>query len=111
MTIDTILDELTLWVKEERPIPPEMWVDKGFYLNLLKAPLTQRIHALQRSLAQKRVDLLLQDKTSAYANITVDASEERQEMKDLEAKLDMVKEFIRLAKLRGRMATEDYKLS
>lgn len=108
VTIDTILGKLMEWVESKTPINPELWIDAALKMNLLKDPLTGRIIALQQSLAQKRVDLLEQGKSVAYARTVLEADDEYAECRTLEARIKLVEEQIRLAKHRARMASDDY---
>lgn len=108
ITVDTILESLTSWVESRTPINPELWIDAGLKMNLLKEPLTARIIALQQSLAKKRVMLLEDGKSVAYAKTIIEADDEYSECRTLEAKIKLIEEQIRLAKVRGKMGLDDY---
>ena len=108
--IDNIIGKLVEWTEAKVPVNPEHWIDAGLKLNVLKEDyLSGDIIALQSSLAKKRYDLLLEGKTSAYAKIAVESDPEYAVCRKLEARVKMIEEHIRLAKVRARMGQEDYK--
>lgn len=107
--IDNILKHLIEWSENRVPINPEMWIDAGLKLNVLKEDgLNGQIIALQSSLAQKRYQILQEGKTAAFAKIAVEADPQYAECRKLEAKVKMIEEHIRLAKIRGKMGLDDY---
>lgn len=108
VTIDSIIGILIEWTENKVPINPELWIDAGLKLNLLKEPLMGRIIALQNSLANKRVTLLEQGKSVAFARTVLEADNEYSECELLKARIKMIEEQIRLAKVRGKMGLDDY---
>jgi len=108
VTIDSIIGKLIEWTENKIPINPEMWIDAGLKLNLLKEPLMSRTIALQQSMAKKRVILLEQGKTVAFARTALEADDEYSECELLKARIKMIEEQIRLAKVRGKMGLDDY---
>ena len=109
ITVETILETLTKWVEERQPISPDLWIDSALKMNLLKEPLNARIIALQSSLAVKRLNLLEDGKSVAYARTALEAHPDYAECRGLEARVKMIEEQIRLAKVRGKMGQDDYR--
>lgn len=106
--IDSVLNELTEWVKHNMPISPDAWISSALKMNLLKEPLIARKIALESSLANKRLNLLEDGKSVAYARTALEAHPDYAECRTLEARVKMIEEQIRLAKHRARMAQDDY---
>ena len=108
ITVDTILETLIEWVENKVPIAPEKWIDAGLKMNLLKDPISQRIIELQQIMARKKVSIIESGKSVAYAKTMIEADDEYSECRLLEAKIKLIEEQIRLAKVRGRMGQDDY---
>lgn len=108
VTIDGIIDTLIEWTENKVPISPDRWIDAALKLNLLKGDLSDKIIDLQQYLAAEKIRHLEQGKSVAYARTMVEGNTYFAECRKMEAKVRMIEEQIRLAKVRGRMAADDY---
>ncbi len=104
---DTILADIHSRVENKIPISREKWLDAAFYLNSFFTTESQILNGMRQEIAQKKLEILrAQEKRSvAMAEIEVEASDVFRLMKDQEAKLDAISEYIRIAK---KSAEENY---
>lgn len=100
ITADTVLN----WAKEQvesKNMPSrEVWLDIAFRLNLLKIEEAALLNKMRQSVAQKKFAIMQgQEKRNVAAvNLEVECSDEYRFMRDQEAKLDVIEEFVRIAK-------------
>lgn len=102
VTIDLILDSLKGWVEDKREIAPHIWLNSAIKLNILLSDETDNLYDLAQKVAQLKVSFIEQDKSVAEAKARVECSEEYKEMKKQEARISMIEENIRLAKIMSR---------
>jgi hypothetical protein len=100
ITTDLILRWLTEQVESKRMIPREVWLDASFKLNLLLGDEVHEAEMLRQTIAQNKLAILQgQEKRNvAAAELEIEASDEYRFMREQDAKVDRIKEFIRIAK-------------
>ena len=100
ITADTILDWARKQVESKNMPSRETWLDIAFRLNLLKIDEAQLLNKMRQSVAMKRYSIMkAQDKRNvAAADLEVETTDEYRFMRDQEAKLDAIEEFVRIAK-------------
>lgn len=100
ITADTILDWAREQVESKNMPSREVWLDIAFRLNLLKVEEAQLLNKMRQSVAQKKLEVMRgQDKRNvAAAELEVEATDEYRFMRDQEAKLETISEFVRIAK-------------
>lgn len=109
ITTDLILDTLKEWVEKKMPISPHLWVDAGLKLNMFKSDETAKLYDMQQKVALRKVALIENGDSVSMAKAKTDASDEYKFYKIQEAKIEMIEEMIRLAKVQARMTNEEIK--
>lgn len=97
---DTILADIHSRVEARLPISRDQWLDAAFYLNSFYTVESKILNGMRQEVAKAKLDVLAsQEKRSvAIAELEVEASDTYRLMKDQEAKLDAITEYIRIAK-------------
>lgn len=100
ITADTVLNWAREQVESKKMPSREVWLDIAFRLNLLKIDEAALLNKMRQAVAKKKYEILKsQDKRNvAAAELEVEASDEYCFMKDQEAKLEVIEEFVRIAK-------------
>ena len=106
-TVDTILGDLEQIVRDKQVMAPGWWVDAAQFLNLLIGDENDKLYEMEQVVAKKRVDLLdKHDKVNKVKTI-VEATDEYKNARKQKAKIAQINEFIRIAKLQGRLASDE----
>lgn len=97
---DTILADIHNRVEARLSISRDQWLDAAFYLNSFFTVESKILNGMRQEVAKAKLDVLAsQEKRSvALAELEVEASDVYRLMKDQEAKLDAIQEYIRIAK-------------
>ena len=100
ITADTILNWAREQVESKNMPSREMWLDIAFRLNLLKIEEAALFNKMRQSVALKKLDILKgqEKKNLSAADLEIEATDEYRFMKDQEAKLEAIEEFVRIAK-------------
>ena len=103
ITTDKILFELKKAVEEKKIIDKDDWLTIAFKLNSLLIDENKRLYDLEQKVAQMKLGILKgQDKRNVAAvELEVQASDLYREMREQDAKVSQVIEFIRIAKKRS----------
>lgn len=107
ITVDEILAYLQKAASDNMPLPPDRWVDAGMRLQSLLGNEMDSYYLMEHSLAKARVELIQHGMKLGEAKMHVEASDEYFQARKQKGKIERVTEIIRLAKLRGRMASEE----
>lgn len=101
MNIDEILQNLSNRVAKGENIPSDVWLDYAFRLNALILTVAESLEDKRQKVAKLKLEALKEQvkRNVAAAEMVVETLPEFKEMKMEEAKLDQIKEFIRIAKL------------
>lgn len=101
VTTDTIINWAKERVENSKPISKDEWLDMSFKLNLLILSAVESLEQLRQNVAIRKLDVMKgQDKRNvAAADLEIEATNEYKEMKIAEAKVEQIKEFIRISKL------------
>lgn len=105
-TADSIMSWFTEQVENKLPIDPHLWLEGSMKLSVLLQSEQEKLFAMEQGVAQLRKILLEDGKTVAYAKTMIEASDEYREARKQKAKIDRGTEFIRLAKLYSRTASD-----
>ena len=99
-TSDSILTALKELVESKKVISREHWLEAAFDLNLFRIEEAALYNSMHQKVAEKKLDIIRkQNKPNvAAADVVVEASDEYRFMKDQEAKLYSIDEFIRISK-------------
>ena len=97
---DFILGYLKELVEEKKVIPREVWLDCAFKLNLLRLDEGQLYTKMRQAVARKKLDIFrAQEKRNvAAAELEIEATDEYRFMRDQEEKLQVVEQFVMIAK-------------
>ena len=97
---DIILNYLKGLVESKKPIPREIWLECAFKLNLLRLDEGQLYSTMLQAVAKKKLEIYnAQTKRNvAAADLEVEATDEYRFMRDQREKLEVIEEFVRIAK-------------
>ncbi len=109
ITTDTIINKLSEYVKEKTPIAPSLWIEAAQKLNLLLSEENDRLYELEHTVAVARRAFIEEDMTAAKAKICVEATPEYMMYRKQKARIDQIIEFVRIAKVQGKMRMEEFK--
>lgn len=100
ITSDVILGYLKELVESKKSIAKEEWLNCAFKLNLLRIDEAQLLNKMRQTVAKKKFEIMkAQDKKNVAAvEVEIDASDECLYMRDQEDKVEIISEFIRIAK-------------
>lgn len=103
VTSDLILDTLLVLVESKKIIPREEWINIAFKLNLLRIDEAKLLNGMKQAVAQKKLDIYkTQDKKNVSgADLEIEASESYKFMRDQEAKIEAIDQFVMIAKKAG----------
>lgn len=108
-TADDILAVLETWAAEKQVIDSHQLLDAATKLTLLLGDEANELFLLEQNIAKEKVKFLEAGKSVAYANLQVAASQHYLEAKVKAAKIKRIEEMVRLAKLRSRLADNEYR--
>lgn len=110
VTAEYILSAFESKITNKEVVPPHWWVDAAVKLNVLIGSENDKLFTLELNIAQKRVEILKEPKTSvAKANVICEALPEYKEMQVQKARVKQIEEFIRLAKKQATLTIEEYR--
>lgn len=100
MTVDEILKKLSARVEEGKYLPKDDWLRVAFDLNALYLPEIERLEALRQKVALNKLEVYKgQSKRNVAAvNLEVESTDDYRNLRIQEAKVEQIKEFIRIAK-------------
>lgn len=106
VTADTVLEWARKQVESKQLPSREIWLDMAFRLNLLNLEEVQSLNRMRQAVAQAKFAILKsQDKRNVSAvELEVECSDEYRLMRDQEAKVDAILEFVRIAKKNSETA-------
>lgn len=106
-TADSIMTALEAMSRSREPIDPNKWVEGAMKLTVLMGDEASQLYDMEQRVAQMRVEYLTGGMTATAAKMHVEASDQYKEARNQKAKIGRIEETVRLAKLRGRMASEE----
>ena len=97
---DLILGYLKSLVESKTPIPRESWLDAAFKLNLLRLDESQLYTKMLQEVAKKKLEIFQGQakRNVAAAELEIEATDEYRFMRDQREKLDVIEEFVKIAK-------------
>ena|SRR3990167_7839073 len=97
---DLILNYLKEMVESKKPIPREQWIEAAFKLNLLRLDESQLYSKMLQAVAKKKMEIYrAQEKRNvSAAELEVETTDEYRFMRDQREKLDVLEQFIMIAK-------------
>ena len=109
VTVDAILQYLEEAVEEKLPISPSTWVDAGAKLNILMGEETDQLFNLQQEVAKKRFDYIKEQvKTNvSQADAYIETLDEFVKVQKQRARVERIKEAVRMSKVQGRLRSEE----
>ena len=106
-TVDSILEWFETSITNREVVSPSQWVDAGMRLNALMGEEHAKLAKLEQTVSQMTLQHLETGKTAAYAKVAIKATDTYREFTTQKLKCDRVVEFIRLSKIRSRMASDE----
>ena len=100
ITSDTILEWAKKMVEEKKMPSREVWLDISFRLNLLKIDEAQLLHKMRQDVAKSKLEILKsqEKKNVAACDLEIEATDAYRFMRDQESKIEVIEEFVRIAK-------------
>lgn len=109
VTTKTILNWLKESVESKTPVPPTMWIDAAQKLNVLLGDEHDALFDLQQEVAEIKFALLQEGRTVSAAQVEVETTAVYKGMQKQKAKIGRIEEFIRIAKIQGRLRDTEFK--
>lgn len=109
VTVTTILDWLRDGIEQKRVIDAHTWVDAAQKLNILQTNEHDKLYVLKQQVALARVLRIKQGESVAKSRTIIESTDIYREMKNQEARIEMIQEMIRLAKLQARLKDNEYR--
>ena len=106
-TVDSILEWFEEAVAERQVVTPSQWVDAGLLLNALMGEEHAKLAELEHQVSVIQLQHLGEGKSAAYAKVAVKATDSYRDFTIQKMKCERVVEFIRLAKKRAQMASDE----
>ena|SRR3990167_896880 len=108
-TVDSVIAELKKKVEDREVVHPSWWLEAAEFLNILLGDEQDNLFRLQQNIAQERKELLGHQvkRNVSECNLIVEASDQYREMRMLDAKINRVKEQIKIAKVHARLAGDE----
>jgi hypothetical protein len=105
VTVDTILAYLQRAIEEKLPLAPSVWIDGANKLNVLLGDAHDLLCEQEQEVAILKLGYLAEDPKHnvSAAKSRVQITEIYKDTRKQELKVKRIEEFIRLAKLRGRL--------
>jgi len=100
ITADTVLNWAREQVESKKMPSREVWLDMAFRLNLLRIDEAQTLNEMRQKVANYKLAIMETQvkRNVAAAEIEVEGSDEYRLMRNQEVKVDVIEEFVRIAK-------------
>ena len=108
MNADEVIQQIEDVLDKKLPMSPSYWVEQAEQLNILSSDETDRLTVLAKKAAYKQLEWVEMGKSMAESELRVKTTDEYQELQNQKAKVERIKEIIRLAKVHARMKNEEY---
>ena len=108
VTIDTIISWAMGLITDKKVVHPAVWVEIGIKINILMGELDAEICHLRACLADLVVLYLDMGKSASEAKLRANSGPHYEQYLRANAKREQCIEFIRLAKVRSKMALDEY---
>lgn len=109
ITIDSILNVVTGWVKNKQFMSAHDWVNTAQKLNVLIGEEHDKLFTLQQQIALVKSVCIDEGKSVSACKIMVETTDTYKIMRKQEAKIKQVEEMIRIAKLQARLKDNEYR--
>ena len=106
VTAELILDWLKLKVEAKDHLNPEIWVDAAHKLTVFLGDEQDTLFDLQQEYSQKKLSIYdeMEKPSVSASEMRGEATDEYKKFKKQEARVKQIEEFIRVSKLRARIA-------
>ena len=108
ITCKFILDEMQERVENKIPVDPSWWIDASSKLMVLIGDEHDKYYELEAFINRKKAELLENGESAPRATIFVEALPEHQQMRRQKAYIEQILEFVRLAKKRSTLGSDEY---
>lgn len=108
-TAQDIMEVLEGYAANKVPVDPTAYLEASQKLTSLLGNESDLLYTMEQRVAQMRVELLEKGMKSVEVKIRVEASDEYRLARNQKAMIDRMVETVRLAKLRARLAQEEYR--
>jgi len=108
-SIETIMGWLTKTVASKQQISPSQFVEASAYLVILMGDEHTKLYDMEQKVAQMKAKLLETEEKVNKVNLLVNASDEYKEMMKQRAYINRILEFVRIAKIMGKLKDSEIK--
>lgn len=108
VTVDSIITFLKNTIEEKIVLPPAVWIDAAEKLNMLRSDEEDRLVGLMQKVAELKVKFIEEGSSVAMAKAKVEASSVHKDYLMQKMRCERIIEFIRIEKIRARMADDSY---
>jgi uncharacterized protein with PIN domain len=106
-------DSILKWLKEQtenrNPISPHLYLEAATALNILSSNENDTLIDMESTLAVMKASAMSTEKTVAAAKVFIEALPEFGQVRKQRAKIEQIKEAIRIAKLTARLKSDELK--
>lgn len=95
-------------VENKIPVDPSWWIDAASKLMVLIGDEHDKLCDLEALIAKKKAEYIERGDTASKATILVEAMPEFRDMRRQKAYIEQIIEFVRLAKKRSTLSSEEY---
>ena len=106
-TCDSIIEWLKTQQKNRVPISPLLYLEAATALNILSSDEVDKLIDMESALAVLRANTLATEKTASAAKIVIEALPEYGLVRKQRAKIEMIKEAVRLAKKTAQLKSDE----
>ena len=104
-------DSIIEWLKTQQenrvPISPHLYLEAATALNILSSDEVDKLIDMESKLAVLRATAMSTEKTAVAAKIFIEAMPEYGEVRKQRAKIEMIKEAVRLAKKTATLKSDE----
>lgn len=102
-SVKETIDYLVSISENNEVVAPQEYIRCATLLSLMLQVEQDKLFQMEHDIAKKRAELVVGGKTSAYAKIVIEATEEYKEARKQKALIERALEVIRLAKTHSRL--------
>jgi len=106
-TIDTILEDLEQMIREKKPISPKLFLDEAHFLNLLLGKENEELYMMKSLLAKEKAKIVVKGESVASATVHIEAMDEFLLYEIKKARVEQIKEMVRIAKAQSKLLTDE----
>jgi hypothetical protein len=109
MDADELIKQIEDVLGKKLPMSPSYWLEQAEILNILSSDETDLLTELAKKAAYKQLEWVEQGKSMAESELRLKTTDEYMLLQKQKAKVEKIKEIIRLAKTHAKLKNEEYR--